>query len=85
MAVRITKELVCDECGSDDNVKSYRVGIVGNGRGVAPDLCEAHSERLRQLIATSPSRNVSGLRKPPKVRTTAEVKAQRRKRAPTPA
>lgn len=81
MAVRITKHLICDECGSDAEVKSYRVGVVGDGRGVTPDLCETHGGPLDQLIATAPKRSTSGLRKPPQVRTTAEVKAQRRKRS----
>lgn len=81
MAVRIVKEIVCDECGADEGVKSYRVGIVGNGRGVAPDLCPEHAERLEELMATASTRGTSKLRKPPQVRTVAEVKAQRRKRA----
>lgn len=80
MAVRIVKEVVCDDCGADEGVKSYRVGIVGNGRGVAPDLCPTHAERLEELMATAPKRGTSKLRKQPPVRTTAEIKAKRRKK-----
>jgi hypothetical protein len=80
MAVRIVKEVVCDECGSEINVRSYRVGRIGDGRGVTPDLCDAHAARLEELIASAPRRNASGLRKPPPVRTAAEVQKRRRKR-----
>jgi len=80
MAVRIVKEVVCDECGSDAGVKSYRIGVIGNGRGVTPDLCEVHAARVEELIATAPRRNASGLRKPPPVRTATEVQKKRRKR-----
>lgn len=80
MAVRIVKDIVCDECGSDVGVRSYRVGVVGDGRGVSPDLCPEHATRLDELIATAPQRNASRLRKPPTVRTVAEVNKQKRKR-----
>ena len=50
MAVRIVKDIVCDECGSDEGVRSYRVGVVGDGRGVSPDLCPEHAARLDETI-----------------------------------
>lgn len=83
MAVRIVKEIVCDECGSDEGVKSYRVGIIGDGRGVSPDLCPEHGARLDELMATAPKRNASKLRKPPQVHTVAEVNKAKRKRLAT--
>jgi hypothetical protein len=84
MAVEIIKQRVCDLCGSDSEVKTYRVGLVGNGRGVAPDLCVEHAEPLERAMAAVPkTRSSSGLRKAPPVRTEAQVQRMRHKRRKT--
>ena len=80
MAVSIIKQRVCDICGSDAGVKTYRVGVVGKGRGVAPDLCVIHQQPLEEAIAAVPKgRSSSGLRKAPPVRTEAQVRRLRAK------
>lgn len=80
MAVEIIKQRVCDICGSGEDVKSYRVGVVGNGRGVAPDLCEEHRQPIEAVMAAVPKgRSSSTLRKQPKVRSEAEVKRLRKR------
>lgn len=81
MATQIIKQRVCDICGSDADVKTYRVGVVGNGRGVSPDLCVEHAKPLEEAMAAVPKgRSSSGLRKAPPVRTEAQVKKLRKKR-----
>lgn len=80
MATRITKQRVCDMCGSDDDVKTYRVGIIGKGRGVAPDLCGVHQNPIEAVMAAVPTgRTATGLRKQPKIKTEAEVKKLRKR------
>lgn len=80
MATQIIKQRVCDFCGSDEGIRTYRVGVVGNGRGVAPDLCTVHQEPIEALMAAVPKgRNATGLRKQPKVKSDAEVKKLRKK------
>jgi hypothetical protein len=81
MATQIIKQRVCDLCGSDEDVKTYRVGVVGNGRGVAPDLCGEHQKPLDEVMAAVPKGRPSGpLRKAPPVRTEAQVKKLRKRR-----
>lgn len=80
MATQIIKQRVCDVCGSDKDVKTYRVGVVGNGRGVAPDLCVVHQEPIEAVMAAVPTgRTATGLRKQPKVKSEAEVKKLRKR------
>jgi hypothetical protein len=80
MATQIIKQRVCDLCGSDEGVTTFRVGVVGKGRGVSPDLCEAHQAPLREAMAAVPtSRSSSALRKVPPVRTEAQVKKLRKR------
>ena len=80
MAVQVKKLRVCDLCGSDDGVKTYRVGLVGDGRGVSPDLCGAHQEPLKEAMAAVPKNRSSGaLRKAPPVRTEAQVRKLRKR------
>lgn len=80
MAVEIIKQRVCDMCGSAESIKAYRVGRVGDGRGVAPDLCTEHAEPLETVMEAVPKgRTATGLRKQPKVKTAAEVKRLRKK------
>jgi hypothetical protein len=80
MATQIIKQRVCDLCGSAEGIKTYRVGVVGNGRGVAPDLCEEHAEPLETVMSAVPKgRTATGLRKQPKVKSEAEIKKLRRK------
>ena len=70
----------CDLCGAEDGVKTYRVGLVGNGRGESPDLCVKHAKPLEEAMAAVPKgRPSGGLRKAPPVRTEAQVKKLRRK------
>ena len=74
MATRIIKQKVCDMCGAEQDVRAYRVGVVGDGKGTAPDLCAEHAKPLEEVMAAVPSkRPASGLRKPPKVKSEAEV------------
>jgi hypothetical protein len=80
MATQIIKQRVCDLCGSDTAVKTYRVGVVGNGRGVAPDLCGEHQKPIEAVMKAVPKgRTATGLRKQPKVKSSAEVKKLRKK------
>ena len=79
MATQIIKQRVCDICGSHEDVKTYRVGVVGNGRGVAPDLCAEHQKPIEAVMKAVPKGAATGLRKQPKVRSTAEVKKLRKK------
>lgn len=80
MATQIIKLRVCDLCGSDKGVKTYRVGVVGNGRGVAPDLCTEHQEPIEAVMKAVPKgRSTTGLRRQPPVRSAAEVKKLRKK------
>ena len=80
MAVKTTKLRVCDLCGSDEGVTTYRVGLVGKGRGVSPDLCTEHEKPLKEAMAAVPkSRSSSGLRKAPPVRTEAQIKKLRKR------
>ena len=80
MATQIIKQRVCDVCGSHDGVRTYRVGVVGNGRGVAPDLCAEHQEPLEKVMAAVPKgRTATGLRKQPKVKSEAEIKKLRKR------
>lgn len=81
MATKIIRSKVCDMCNSDEGVKTYRIGIVGNGRGVAPDLCEIHQKPIEEAMEAVPaSRPAGGLRKQPKVKTEAEVRKLRKPR-----
>lgn len=81
MATQIIKQRVCDLCGSQEDVKTYRVGVVGNGKGVAPDLCGEHQQPLEQVMAAVPKgRTATGLRKQPKVKSEAEIKKLRKKK-----
>lgn len=81
MATQIIKRRVCDICGGDTDVRTYRVGRVGNGRGVAPDLCVEHQEPLETVMKAVPKgRTSTGLRKAPPVRTEAQVKRLRKKK-----
>lgn len=80
MAVEIIKQRVCDMCGSGEGIRTYRVGVVGDGRGVAPDLCTEHAEPLEKVMSAVPKgRSTSTLRKQPKVKSMAEVKRLRKK------
>jgi hypothetical protein len=80
MATQIIKQRVCDICGSGEDVKTYRVGVVGNGRGVSPDLCAEHREPIEKVMAAVPKgRSSAGLRKAPPVRTEAQIKKLRKK------
>ena len=80
MATQIIKQRVCDLCGSHDEVKTYRVGVVGNGKGVAPDLCGVHQKPIEEVMAAVPKgRTATGLRKQPRVKSEAEVKRLRKK------
>lgn len=80
MATQIIKQRVCDICGSQEGVRTYRVGLVGNGRGVSPDLCEAHQGPIKEAMAAVPKGRSSGaLRKAPPVRTEAQIKRLRKK------
>lgn len=80
MATQIIKQRVCDICGSDDDIKTYRVGLVGNGRGAAPDLCAKDREPIERIMEAVPKgRSGSTLRKAPPVRTEAQVKKLRKK------
>ena len=81
MATQIIKSKVCDLCGSSEDVKTYRVGVVGNGRGVAPDLCTEHQKPIEEVMAAVPgNRPAGGLRKQPKVKTEAEIAKLRKAR-----
>lgn len=80
VAVQVIKSKVCDICGSSEDVTTYRVGVVGNGRGVAPDLCGEHKKPLEEAMAAVPgTRPAGGLRKQPKVKTEAEVRKLRKR------
>ena len=80
MAVQISKQRVCDLCGSREGIVTYRVGVVGKGRGVSPDLCEEHGEPIREAMAAVPrSRSTSSLRKAPPLRTEAQVRKLRKR------
>lgn len=80
MATQITKKRVCDLCQSDEGVRTYRIGLVGDGRGVSPDLCAEHQKPIEEAMAAVPKgRSSSSLRKAPPVRTEAQVKRLRRK------
>lgn len=80
MATQIIKKRVCDLCGSDDGVRTWRVGLVGDGRGKSPDLCSEHQEPLIRVMAAVPKgRSSSSLRKAPPVLTEAQVKRLRKK------
>lgn len=80
MAIQVTKRRTCDICKSDDGVRTYRVGIVGEGRGVSPDLCKKHQQPLDEAMAAVPKgRSGSSLRKAPPVRTEAQVKKLRKR------
>ena len=80
MAVQIKKQRVCDLCGSEKGVITYRVGLVGKGRGVSPDLCDEHSKPLEAAIKAVPkNRSSSALRKAPPVRTEAQIKKLRKR------
>lgn len=81
MAMEITKRRVCDICGDGGGIKTYRVGVVGNGRGVSPDLCAEHAKPLEEAMAAVPKgRSSSGLRKAPPVRTEAQVRKLRKRK-----
>ena len=78
--MEVAKRRVCDMCGSGEGIKTYRVGVVGNGRGVSPDLCTEHAKPLEEAMAAVPQgRSSSSLRKAPPVRTEAQVKKLRKK------
>ena len=80
MAVQVIKSKVCDICGSNEDVTTYRVGVVGRGRGVAPDLCGEHSKPLNEAMSAVPGhRPVGGLGKQPQVKTEAEVRRLRKR------
>lgn len=80
MATEIIRRRVCDICGDSDGVATFRIGAVGEGRGVSPDLCARHQEPIREAMAAVPkSRSAGGLRKAPPVRTEAEIKKLRRR------
>lgn len=81
MATQIVKRRVCDICGGADGIKTYRLGVVGNGRGVSPDLCEEHQKPIEEAMAAVPkTRPGSPLRKAPPVRTEAEIRKLRKKK-----
>lgn len=81
MATQIIKQRVCDLCGSDEDVKTYRVGVVGNGKGVAPDLCAEHRKPLDEVMAAVPrGRTATGLKKQPPVRSEAQVRKLRKRK-----
>ena len=72
---------VCDLCGSDEDVKTYRVGVVGDGKGVAPDLCAEHRRPLDEVMAAVPKgRTATGLKKQPPVRSEAQVRKLRKRK-----
>ena len=80
MATKIIKQRVCDICADDDKIKTYRLGLVGNGRGVSADLCAEHQKPIEEAMAAVPKgRSSSALRKAPPVRTPAQVKKLRKK------
>lgn len=80
MATQIIKQRVCDICGGREGIRTYRVGVIGEGRGVTPDLCAEHQEPLESIMAAVPNgRTGTGLKKQPKVKTEAEVKKLRKK------
>lgn len=80
MATQIIKQRVCDICGDDRGVRTFRLGVVGDGRGVSPDLCAKHCKPIEEaMAAVPPARSGSPLRKAPPVRTEAQVKKLRRK------
>lgn len=82
MAVRVTRDVVCDMCGQDDSVTSWRITRTKDGKSVSPDLCAEHAEVLEDLFKRLPARKG---RTPRRVLTEAEVvaevkAAQRRKK-----
>ena len=80
MATQIIKQRVCDICQGDGGITTYRIGVVGKGRGVSADLCTIHEKPIKDAMAAVPKgRSSSALRKAPPVRTEGQVKKLRKK------
>ena len=81
MAVRVIKEVVCDLCGSGDEVRRFRVTRAnGTVKTVSPDLCAEHSAVLDEMFKKLP-KGKRGQVAPHRVVTEKQVRAARRKRA----
>ena len=56
MAVRITRDLVCDMCGRDGGtVQRWKITRTADNKSVSPDLCEEHSKCLEDLYDILPA------------------------------
>ena len=79
--MQIVKELVCDLCGSAEEVRRWRVTRAnGSVKTVSPDLCSDHSTLLDEMFKKLP-KGKRGQVSRHKVMTEKQVRAARRKRA----
>lgn len=80
MAVRITKDLVCDVCGRDGGtVQRWKITRTADNKSVSPDLCDQHSELLEDLFKRLPAGR-RGQTRARQVLTEDAVKAKARKK-----
>lgn len=79
MAERVIRELICDLCGSDKDVRRWRITKTDDGKTVSPDLCEKHSGILDEVFAALPA-GKRGQTRARRVLTEAEVKKLRQKK-----
>ena len=78
MAVRVTKDLICDECGADIEVRRYRITRVEDGKKLSPDLCAEHAEVIEGLFRKLPG-GKRGQSRARVVLTEEQIAARRRK------
>jgi hypothetical protein len=73
MAVRVTKELICDICGIDGDIRRYRLTRTDNKTSVTADLCPEHRELIDEIM----TRKKKG-RRTRRVYTPEEIAAKRK-------
>ena len=80
MAVRITKDLVCDVCGRDGGtVQRWKITRTIDNKTVSPDLCDGHAGFLEDLYRRLPTGR-RGQTRARQVLTEDAVKAKARKK-----
>lgn len=79
MAVRVTKDLICDICGGDEGVSRYRFTRVRDDRKITADLCAEHAGIIEELFKLMPAGKRGQTRARP-VLTEAEIVAKRKPR-----
>lgn len=75
MGVKVTRELVCDLCGSNKKVFRWHIQR-HDGAKRSPDLCDIHAKPLEEIVGVVADKR--GSRGKPVVITESQLRAKKR-------